>query len=237
VKNTDIFPNIEKVLNDNNIKFSVTYSHINNVRFYADYIIEDQRYSYHMNGTTDYVKPMLRVQHSYNGLTKYRIVFGYYRLVCTNGATIPVEQMKNFNLCIVGKHTLSIERSFNELDKMLKNFAVNAKQITEEITAKYELLGGRMVTKLEDRVKEVLNAVKIPIVDNSKFSTLNYIIGKAKNEADDSVGNLGYHGVVNDFLVYNAINQYLNDNSRNIAVPEKRMETDSKVFEYMLENA
>jgi len=235
VKNVDIFPNIEKVLTENNIAFSVTYSHINNVRFYADYIIEDSRYSYNMKNTTDYIKPMLRVQHSYNGLTKYRIIFGYYRLVCTNGMTIPIQEMKNFNLVIVGKHTASIEHSFNELDKMLKYFAVNAKQITEEITAKYELLGGRMVTNLEDRITEVLNAVKMPIVDNSKFNTLNYITSIAKHDANDNT--LGYNGRVNDFLLYNAINQYLNDDSRNIAVPEKRMETDSKVLEFMLINA
>ncbi len=52
----------------------------------------------------------------------------------------------------------------------------------------------------------------------------------------DKVG-LGYNGKVTDWLVYNGINQYIYDDSRNIVVPEKRMETDSKVFEYMLENA
>jgi hypothetical protein len=46
--------------------------------------------------------------------------------------------------------------------------------------------------------------------------------------------NLGYKGVVNDFLIYNGINQYLNDDNRNIQVPEKRMETDSLVLEHML---
>jgi len=40
---------------------------------------------------------------------------------------------------------------------------------------------------------------------------------------------------VNDWLIYNGINQYINDDSRNIASPEKRRETDSKVLEYMLE--
>jgi hypothetical protein len=57
------------------------------------------------------------------------------------------------------------------------------------------------------------------------------------SEANGEKEDLGYNGRVNDWLIYNGINQYLNDNNRNIAVPEKRMETDSEVFQYMLQYA
>ena len=235
IANADIFPNIEAVLDANGIEYEVTYRHINHVRFYADYIITDKRYAYTMKGTSDKIMPMLRVQHSYNGLTKYRIIFGYYRLVCSNGATIAVAEMKRFNLVIVGKHTEAIKRSFDKLNEMLVYFSNNANLIVGAITEKYESLGGRWVAKPEDRVKEVLEATKITIVDNSKFNTLNDIMSRISVESNKS--GLGYNGRVNDWLIYNGINQYLNDNNRNIATPEVRMQKDSKVLEYMLENA
>jgi hypothetical protein len=235
VENARIFPNIEEVLDANGIEYEVEYKHINHVRFYADYKITDKRFGYKMKGTNDMIMPMLRVQHSYNGLTKYRIIFGYYRMVCTNGLIIAVEEMKKFNLVIIGKHTEAIVNSFAKLDMMLKFFSANASTIVGEITAKYEMLGGRWVSDPEDRLKEVLGASKITIVENNKFNTLNDIMGRITEESEKK--NLGYNGRVNDWLIYNGINQYLNDNSRNIMNPEVRIEKDSKVFEYMLANA
>lgn len=234
IPNSDIFPNIEQVLDANKIDYDVTYTHVSNVRFYADYVINDKKYGHTIKGTNDDIMPMLRVQHSYNGLTRYRIIFGYFRMVCSNGIVIPVQEMKKFNLVIAGKHTESVKRSFAKLDSMLKYFCNDAKKITKEITRKFELLGGRVITKLEDRITEILAATKINAVENNKFNTVNDIINRIKAESDNK--NLGYNGHITDWLVYNGINQYINDNSRNIVATEKRIETDSKVMEYMLEN-
>jgi len=232
VPNADVFPNIEAVLDAHGIEYTVTYKHINHVRFYADYKITDARYSYTMKGTNDVIMPMIRVQHSYNGLTKYRIIFGFFRLVCSNGATIPVAQMKRFNLVIIGKHTEQIEKSFGKLNEMLIYFGANAHAISGAITEEYEKLGDAWRTAPELRLEEVLEACKIAIIDNAKFNTINDIMSRISAEANE-VG-LGYNGRINDWLIYNGINQYLNDNSRNIATPEVRMEKDSKVLEYML---
>jgi hypothetical protein len=235
VENKLIFPNIEQILNDHKIKFDIQYSHTQNVRFYANYMITDKRYGYTMNGTSDTIQPMLRVTHSYNGLTKYKIIMGYFRVVCSNGLTIPVQEMEKYNLVIIGKHTTSILRSLKQLDSLLTVFSNEAIQITRAITDKYEMLGGRMVVNLQDRVTEVLTQNKIGMVDNQNFNTVNNIVDRIKVEMNDTA--LGYGGKANDWLVFNGINQYLNDDSINIAAPEKRMETDSKVLEFMLENA
>jgi len=232
VKNVDIFPEIEKVLNANSIIFTPEYKHVEHVKFFADYQLTDPALSHRIIDSNDIIQPMLRVQHSYNGLTKYRIVFGYFRLVCSNGLVIPVKEMAEYNLVIVGKHTESILHSFSKLNEMLTNFFTN-KKITAEILSKYDGLGGRMVVKPQDRILEVLKATGINAVDNSKFNTVDNIMGRINVELNQ---NLGYK-VVNDWLVYNGINQYINDNSVNIASPDKRSETDSKVFEYMLEYA
>lgn len=232
VQNSTIFPNIEKVLRENNIEFTVEYKHINHVRFYAQYTITDKRFAYIMAGTNDVIQPMITVQHSYNGLTKYKIIFGYFRLVCTNGMTIPVAEMKKFNLVIEGKHTEIIRKSVDLLSEKLQYFVANAEIIKREITAQYERLANNWITDVKARIEEVLEAAKIIATDNKKFNTVNDIESRIMVEANKE--GLGYNGKVNDWLIYNGINQYLNDDTRNIAAPEKRMETDSKVLEFML---
>ena len=246
VPNAVIFPNIEKILTEHGIKFEVQYSHTSNARFYANYVITDERYRYKIKGTNDEICPVLRVQHSYNGLTKYRIMFGYFRVICSNGLTVPVQEMSKYNLVIIGKHTSSILRSLKQLDTLLSQFANEAIQITADITEKFEMLANRPVADVKARVEQVLRQNKIGMVDNKNFNTVDNIANRILAEANSTARiinldlterTLGYNGKVNDWLVYNGINQYLGDDSVNIASPEKRMETDTKIFEYMLKNA
>jgi hypothetical protein len=232
VPNSDIFPKIEEILDNHGIEYTKEYFHTDNVRFYVDYTITDARYSYHMNGTSDVICPMLRVQHSYNGMTKYRIMFGYFRLVCSNGLVIAVEDMKQFNLCLTGKHTKAIQGSLLQLTKLMDTFVVDAKNITMTIARKYEILRSHTIVNVQERIEEVLKYAGIIAVENSKFNTVQHIYNTVMSEANKD--GLGYGGIVNDWLIYNGINQYLHDNTLNIAAPEKRIETDSKVFEYML---
>ncbi len=246
VPNSIIFPNIEKILNEHGIEFEVQYSHTNNARFYANYVITDKRYRYKIKGTNDEICPVLRVQHSYNGLTKYRIMFGYFRVICSNGLTVPVQEMSKYNLVIIGKHTASILRSLKQLDTLLSMFVNEAVQITADITEKFETLANRTVVDVKARVEDVLRQTKVGMTDNKNFNTVDNIVSRIMAEAnstatvtnfDGKERSLGYNGKVNDWLIYNGINQYLGDDSLNIAAPEKRMETDTKVFEYMLANA
>jgi len=184
VPNADIFPVVRQLLISHGIEFTESYSHIDYARFYASYIITDKRYAHKINGSTsDLVYPMLKVQHSYNGQTKYNIVFGYYRVICTNGLVIPVEEMKHYNLSMVGKHTESIKRSLQKLNHALTYFVDNAAQITFAITAKYETLVGNVVEKWEDRVLEVLEFNKIAVVEGSK-NTVSHIHNTILKEAD-----------------------------------------------------
>ncbi len=229
VPNTEIFPVVERVLKSNNIDFTVHYYALNNARFYAEYTIENKEYAYNMSGTTDYIKPMLRVQHSYNGLTKYVINFGYYRLVCTNGLTIPVKEMKEFNLSIIGKHTESIKQSFLSLDRTLKYFAQNAKQVTTQITRKFEILRGQKVLKVNARIEDLLKKAGITAKDTSKFNTVDHIRSIVNAESKKL-----YNGEINNWLIYNGINSYIYDNDLNRKSPEVRQVTDSKVLELML---
>lgn len=233
VPNDEIFPKVEEIFRRANITFSVSYSHTNFSRFYANYTVEDQKYAYKMNGSSgDVVKFRFNFQHSYNGLTVYKGIAGFFRLVCTNGLTIPVAQMEEYNLCLSGKHTESIRHSLEEFEALLNNFTNNIDKVKSAITNKYELLGGHWVADPKARIEEVLKASSIIAVDNKNFNTVENILARINTEALDS--RIGTNGKVNDWLVYNGVNQYIYDNSRNIASPEKRRESDSKVLEYML---
>jgi hypothetical protein len=234
VENAEIFPRINSILNSHNIKYDVDYFQVDNVRFHVHYKITDPRYLYMIKNTSDKISPMLFVQHSYNGMVKYQIMFGYYRLVCENGLIIAIEEMKQFNLCLTGKHTKSIQDSLKKLNELMVIFADNAKDMTIALTEKYEKLAMNWITQPQLRITYILKSLKIGMIENSKFSTTMDILRRVLGEANNPT--LGYNGRVNDWLIYNGINQYLNDNRLNNTPPEKRRETDSKVFEYMLMN-
>lgn len=233
VPNDTIFPKVEEILKANKIDYTAHYAHSNHVRFYAKFIIEDERFAYKMKGTNDVIKFIWEFQHSYNGLTKYKGVCGFHRLVCTNGLTVPIQEMTEFNLALEGKHTSSILHSLDEFDSILVNLTNSLDVVSNSITTKYEGLNSAEITNLENRIEEVLKAAKITSVANSKLNTVDNIIKRIEKESN--LAGLGYDGKVTDWLVYNGINAYINDNSLNIASPEKRKETDSKVLEYMLQ--
>jgi len=233
VPNDMIFPKVEEIFRQKKIDFSVQYSHTNHARFYGNYTIEDEDFAYKMEGTNDFIKFVWNFQHSYNGLTKYKGIAGFFRLVCENGLTVPVAEMKEYNLALEGKHTASILRSLDEFAEILVNVTNNLGDVKDSITAQYEKLGGVWVKKPEDRITEVLKASKIIVKQTTNYSTVDDIMKRVQFEADKT--GLGYNGRINDWLIYNGINQYINDDSLNIAAPEKRRETDSKVLEYMLE--
>jgi len=224
VPNSEIFPPVRNLLAAHNIKFSERYMHMNHARFYAEFTIEDQAYKVG-NNPNDIIYPMLKVQHSYNGLTEYQITFGYYRLVCTNGLVLPVKEKSEFNIRINGKHTKAIHASLKKLDDALNFFIAQGKKPM----ANYNVMYDHWVEKWEDRVVEVLGASKIANIDNSKFKTTDYLATIITREANNLTG-----GKVNDWLIYNAINQYVHDSKLNVASPKQREDKDKSVLNFLL---
>lgn len=229
IPNSTIFPVVEEIFNQNNINFSVTYQQRDNARFYAEYVLEDEKFAYKINGTNDVIKFRFSFQHSYNGQTKYMGVAGFYRLVCSNGLTISVKEMDEYNLQITGKHTASIKDSLIQFNDLLNKVVNNLDTVKNAVAKQYEGLAAKKVSDLNKRVEDVLTKAKIIIVENNKFNIYSYI----KNIVQFEMFQLGYTSY-NDWLIYNAINRYIYDNDLNITAPEKRRELDSKVLEYML---
>jgi hypothetical protein len=226
VDNSEIFPKIEAELNERNMKFSVAYYAINDARFYAKYILEDSNLA--IGSGKDQVKPMISVNHSYNGLTKYAIMFGYFRMVCSNGLVIPLEGQEETNLSIVGKHTKEIKNSVSKMfTKMNDFFALQGK-----IQRKFNVLTDKAVPNYADRIEEVINATKLK-PSKSQLAEINAV---AIDEANTLNG-----GVVNDWLIYNAINAYIYKGTdakgnKSKAAPEVKAKTDKKVLNYIMAN-
>jgi hypothetical protein len=228
IPNAEIFPPVLKLLDANKINYTDSYLHMNHARFYAEYIIEDHAFKIGETGD-DIVKPMLKVQHSYNGLTEYQITFGYYRLICSNGLVIPVSEKSEFNIRINGRHTKAIHASLEKLNEVIKFFLSQGKKPLKN----FEILADRWVEKWEDRVIEVMTAANINIIDNKEFDTIDYLGGILAEETK----NLMTGGKVNEWLLYNAINQYLNDNTLNIASPKQRTDKESRILNVLLKDA
>lgn len=235
VPNSEIFPKIGEILDEQGIAYNAYFSHTNHARFYGKFVITDQRFAHNFGGKNDVIRFIWNFEHSYNGLTKYKGLAGYYREVCSNGLMVPIQEMQDHNLEVQGKHMGAILKSLKEFKGVLTYTIDNLKTVSGSIIAKYELLGGRMVTKPEDRIREVLEATKSGIVETKNFNTIDNITARVMSEAHKKT--MRYNGKVNDWLIYNGINQFFNDDTLNITPPEKRREKDSKVLEYMLSYA
>jgi len=230
IPNSSIFPAIENILLTNGIAYTANYSMLNYSRFYVEYVIEDQRFAYPV-GTGDYVKPVIKVQHSYNGQTKYSITVGYFRLVCTNGLVIAIEDMNEFNLNIVGKHTANIINSLNRLENVLHMFENNS-TVLQTIVSKYQMLNASPVINLKSAIEKALKNSGITAVENKNLNTIDTIYNHIVKEMEKPV--LNFNGTYTNWHVYNGINAYLYNDSLNIATPEIRVNSDQNVFEYLL---
>ena len=182
----------------------------------------------HDMGNGDVIFPEMKVNHSYNGLTKYQITFGYFRLVCTNGLIIPVAEKSEFNLKITGKHTAKINKSLHELFEKVQVFTNQGSEVIQG----FKDLSGHAVLNVGERIIEVMKATNMPIVENSNFNSIAYVTEIVEREAAKFNANDGKK--VNDWLIYNGLNQLINNNDRNSYVPEAREKSDRQVFEYLI---
>jgi hypothetical protein len=224
VKNEDIFLNIETILNSAGIPFDVEYGMHSFSRFYGNYKIKTDGVSIGNKG--DLIYPILIVEHSYNGLWKYKMTFGYFRLICSNGLVVPVEGKEDVNFTITGKHTAKILSSLDTLLDKIEYFKNN----NSRLVTKFVEVSERWVAKWEDRVEAVIEATGIG------KRGFDQITAKIKEEA-----NILYGGKVNDWLIYNGINFHIfnavteNGKAYETAINLRR-DADRKVWDAIYTN-
>ncbi len=220
----DFAPAIRQIIIDKGMDFEEKYKMINDSVFYGEIIIKDDQF-YIGDNKNDELQMKLYWSHSYNGLEQYELNLGtVQRVLCTNGLWMNVFDTKKYGLSITGKHTIKIQHSLQQLTNKLES--VLKGDVKEKFTETFTPLYENWVSNPEDRLKEVLESVKIGTTKNN----IEIITNTIRNESAELYG-----GKVNDWLIYNAINKFLFDDSQNVALNSNRRKTDNKVLATLLQ--
>lgn len=239
IENSQVFEYFEQLLKNLKIKYEVSYEMVNYAIFTAKFnLLSKGKESLAYQVTPkDKIYPMIKIRHSYNSQAKYAFMFGYFRLVCSNGLVIPVEEMKEYNLEVTGKHTKFFHENFALLEDKLMLF--KEKSSGEFLDRIKKMVKKRIPKKtLSTRVEEVFKATGIAAdglgatkKPEKKGENIRAVISIAEYESSK------LDMPICDWLLYNAINQFLFNDKRNAKSDEVRTATDHKVMKYLLETA
>jgi hypothetical protein len=211
VPNTEVFGKIRQTILDAGIEIVEKYTMVDYSKFEME-LIFPRHYFYMPNGDLVFLK--CSALNSYSSVSNHSVSFGLYRPVCTNGLSLPV---KDYAIDFSGKHTQSLATDLQGLNQTLIKFLNSP----DELKKPFEVLSQRIVNDVPARIEHLLKATEIAAIDNSKFNTVNFITDRIKTEME--ILNISQP---NEWLVYNAINRYLYDDSRNNFTAEKRQKID-----------
>lgn len=243
IPNMDIYPILEKVLDNAKCKYSKKYE-VNKdfTIFNAKYVISSidgvncgldvktgkmfKDLSKNELLETDLIYPTLGQGNSYDGYKTGNAYFGFFRMICSNGLVVPYEGKEETNFAIKGKHTAKLSISFNGLIDSIKNFIESQKVFVK----RFQLLTDRFIPNWSDRLQAVLEASNV----KTSKSQLAEIEATIRTESAKL-----YDGHVNDWLIYNGINGHTykgvdakgNTSKKNFDV---KMKIDSKVLKVIM---
>lgn len=213
--NQAIYSELERLfsLNPNTRDFEARTYNTDNVLFYREYTFP--KYKSFVGNKTDGVLAGMGVGNSYNGVRKFNGSMNAYRMICSNGLWGVTSIMK-----IKNKHTEIVQTAVQELFVQ----AMDAIEKFENQVERFNVLASatHASTNWEDRLEEVANnAGIVKYHDDAKAIV--------RDEADKLYG-----GVVNDWLIYNALNQITFSDTHNKKSVEVRQKIDERVFANMV---
>jgi hypothetical protein len=226
VHNSEIFTPIIDNIENTGIKYDIKVDQRDFRKFYLH--INFMEHGFSVGDSKDLIFPRVTVTHSYDGTLKYCFIFGWFRLVCSNGLTLPVEEKQKQNFNIKGKHTASVRENLTLFFSKLDFFLTNATLVKKS----FDTMADKIVLNPSDRIEEVLRATKFitkaDMTDRDR-ALIDYVINVGKQE------QIALDVQFSDWLVYNGINRLIHDNSLNSRHPELRDREDEKVLEFMLQ--
>lgn len=215
VTNYEIFSELERLftINPKTKDYEVTIHNRGNVMFAVDFVFPQYKA---LIKKVDEVVAGFTVRNSYNGKWSFSGYLNTYREICSNGLWGMSQA-----LSVKNRHTeivkVAVQTMFLEVINSLETFEMQ--------TAKFEILANAVrKTNWEDRLEEV-----------AKTNGIVKFHDEAKEIARMEAKNL-YGGVVNDFVIYNAINHVIFDNSLNKKPQDVRAKMDERVFATLLAN-
>lgn len=215
VSNMEIFSELERLfsINPKTADYEVTVHNIGNVQFAVDFRFPQYKA---LIKKVDSVVAGVTVRNSYNGKWSFAGYMNSYREVCSNGLWAMAS-----SLSVKNRHTeivkVAVQTLFLDVINSLETFEMQ--------TAKFEILANAVSKQnWEDRLEEV-----------AKKSGIVKYYDESKAIAREEAKNL-YGGVVNDFVIYNALNNVLFDDSFNKKPQDVRAKMDEKVFANLMAN-
>jgi len=117
------------------IEFTEHYTITDYSQFVAKFVLKSMKgkdlgFNVGTIGNPDLVYPQISMRKSFNSRIKYAFLFGFYRLICSNGLTIAVEEMKEFNFNYIGKHTAKLSENIENLQERIDSYLVLLKTTT-----------------------------------------------------------------------------------------------------------
>ena len=209
VKNSEIFPKLEEMLNEKFI-YKKHYRHSDNCVFWADYELQGKDLLIGHSKFVDEVKPCIRIMHSYNGSLRYKAVMGFKRQICSNGMWGYVYDTK-FELRHSSGNLVKIfEQTLTGVDEFLSN--------AKTFKTVYDGMAKKVVGNYMERVELIINSTMFP---KRQMSSVLDRIEKENKE----------HKIpVSDWLIYNAFNYQLNHNKEFTGDESYRMKIDTNVL-------
>lgn len=212
--NKEVIPEIERVLDGANLKYTTKHRIWNKARFKFQYEITNLA-DVSVGSKKDKLRPMISVNNSYDGGLKFGFDIGFMRLVCSNGMTVPATDMPN--LKVKKMHTASI-RDLVEGDQIIETVQEFSSK-AQDMTGVFDALAGKEfnLDELEERVEAVIKKTRFP----SRQSEL--VINRFYQELDL------VSQPANDWLLFNAFNGTL---QHELSQPfHKEAAMDAKVLE------
>jgi len=217
LENQFVMNSFEGELKAAGIKYKKRYHQSGWSKFFIDYCLNLKEYRILPK---DIIIPKIRVVNSYDGKLRLQTSFGFHRLVCSNGMTVPMGKTSSQKIT----HTPSLysDTGFNKVVSDFDEFVTNAKDYLKP----YELLKHQTVkkSKLVERIQEVIEATSFP-----------------KRQAEAVLSKINEELVLlqikepTDWIVYNGFNNLLNHNRTEIRMAEeKRTQVDLEILNHLL---
>lgn len=213
VPNSELYPKLEELFNSNpNTRDfqSRTYSK-DHKHFYKEYRFP--KFEGFVGSKKDGIVAGMGLSNSYYG-KNFQGNVNVNRLICTNGLWGVVSE-----LSVKHRHTTAVTI---EVKRLFDEAIVAIERFSEQVEKYNVLASAKRGIDWEDRLETV--AEKNGIV---KFHD------RAKDILRTESIDL-YGGVVNDWLIYNALNQIIHNSDLNKKPIEIRQKIDKKVFEHMV---
>ena len=227
ISNKDFFGKFEQILKDQHIGFKATYKNVNDCQFTVDYLL-DGHFNVNEKATKymkDGIQPKIRLTNSFDGKVKLAGYFGFFRQVCENGLHV----MKDELAFSVRRNAGNIGLVFPNMREMLESYKEN-EMVT--IIRKFEDLSNLQINPrdLQDVVRAIAEKTGVFQFEKSKTNAeagINgeFVLNVIANEKDK------LQLVPNGWLVYNAFNEWIYSEERNVKNDSERKNLDVKTFE------